>query len=116
MKSLWKYIILALAMSCLTACAPESEVPQFKMTAKVEGVGTELSVTVIEAPHGNSGPFWVLVSSDTPVTDAEGRAADYTSINVGDTIEITYGGQVMMSYPPKISAQSIRVISTAKDQ
>ena len=114
MKSFLKYIILLLSLVNLSACASEAGAPQFKMTATVDSVGEELAVTVIEAPHGNSGLFWVIISDSTPVTDVDGRSVNYSSLSIGDTIEITYGGQVMMSYPPKIAAQGIRVLERAE--
>ena len=85
----------------------EKFIMRAEITDKAEG---ELLVEVIEAPHGNSGPFFVIVSDETPVYGPEGEKISLSALAVGDILEITYGGQVMMSYPPKIAARSIRLV------
>ena len=43
-------------------------------------------------------------------TDFYGRDGEHISrgaLRVGDTVEIVYSGQVMMSYPPQIVARKI---------
>ena len=81
---------------------------EFVMRAEISEITEgEILVSVIEAPHGNSGPFTVLVSSDTPVRSSQGAKISLSDLAVGEVIEITYGGQVMMSYPPKIAAREI---------
>ena len=41
--------------------------------------------------------------------DKNGNRTVKAFLKVGDTVEITYGGQVMMSYPPQIVALKIQV-------
>ena len=53
------------------------------------------------------GIYWVLVSDLTEFYDINGNSISRSDINVGDTIEIVFGGQVMNSFPPKISARKI---------
>ena len=78
---------------------------EFTMRAEItEVMEGELLVEVISAPHGNSGPFFVIAPAETPVLDKDGEKSSVTSLEVGNIIDITYGGQVMMSYPPKIAA------------
>ena len=88
---------------------------EFIMRAQItEKVAEELLVEVIEAPHGNTGPFFVIISDDTPTFNSQGDKIPLGELAVGDVIEITYGGQVMMSYPPKIAARKIVVAPKAQ--
>ena len=47
-------------------------------------------------------------ANDYKVSSPDGKLT--MTINVGDKVEITYGGQVMMSYPPQIVAKKIIVL------
>ena len=121
MKRILISIMLILSIALLASCAGgasdktpsgESE-PQgetfVKMTATVLNVTDRLEVDVIEGEYGASGIFWVNVSNETTVTDRDGAKLTLADIKKGSTVEIKYGGQVMMSYPPQISAISIKI-------
>jgi hypothetical protein len=82
------------------------------MTATVTSVGEKIGVNVIEAPYGNSGPFWVITSGNTEFIDESGNSVSKCDIKVGNTVEITYGGQVMMSYPPQIVAYAVKILKS----
>ena len=82
---------------------------EFVMTATVLNVSDLIEVEIISAPYENTGIFWVITSDNTAFLDANGRNIGKSDITPGDTVSITYGGQVMMSYPPKIVAYSITV-------
>ena len=102
---------VALGTLALGGCN-EKELPgeRFVMRAEInEVMRGELLVEVIEAPHGNSGPFFVLLSDKTDILDKEGNKITVESLGAGQVIDITYGGQVMMSYPPKISAIKVQI-------
>ena len=68
-----------------------------------------IEAEVIESDYA-FGIYWVLTSGDTVFYSADGVAVSRDAIKVGDTVEITYGGQVMMSYPPQIVASKISVV------
>lgn len=53
------------------------------------------------------GIYWVNVSAETEYIRADSVPINREDIKVGDTIEIIFSGQVMMSYPPRIAAQKI---------
>ena len=84
-------------------------VESFSMIATVIAIDEWLEVDVISALYGNTGRFWVRVSENTSFFDQSGESISLSEIKVGDTVEITYSGQVMMSYPPQIIALSIIV-------
>ena len=88
----------------------ESRSDGFVMRARVDAVGDVIEVTVIDAPHGNTGVFWVLTSPSTQLMDADGTTVSASDITPGDTVKITYSGQVMLSYPPRIAAQKIEIM------
>ena len=68
-----------------------------------------IEVEVIESDYA-FGIYWVLINDKTAFCDSNGNAVSADSVKAGDTIEITYGGQVMMSYPPQIVASKICVV------
>jgi hypothetical protein len=79
------------------------------MTATVIAVdGGMLRVDVVESEY-TYGEHVVHVSDATPILSANGSLIALSDISVGDTVEITYGGQVMLSYPPQIVAKRIQV-------
>ncbi len=113
MKKYTRILWLLLALPLLFACGAgdgngdgteTGAAPEFTMTAKITAIGERIEVTVIEAPHGNTGPFWVITGEATAYRGKNGEAIAREALSVGDTVEITYGGQVMMSYPPQIVA------------
>lgn len=53
------------------------------------------------------GIYQALVDSGTLFFNAEGDVIDRADIKVGDTVEVIFSGQVMLSFPPQIYAQKI---------
>ncbi len=53
------------------------------------------------------GIYHVLVDTGTVYVDEDGNAISRDSIKVGDTIEVVFSGQVMLSLPPQIYAQRV---------
>ena len=53
------------------------------------------------------GIYCVLVSKETKFKDKSGQEISRQDLKVGDVIEVTFSGQVMMSLPPQISAWTI---------
>ncbi len=85
----------------------ESQDDKFKLLAIVKNVGEKIEVEVIESDYA-FGEYWVITPSDIKYTDKNGEEISRADLNSGDKIEITYGGQVMMSYPPQIVATAIK--------
>ena len=54
-----------------------------------------------------SGIYWVLVNEQTQFVNKSGNPIARALVKVGDTIAVSFSGQVMMSYPPRIAAQKI---------
>jgi hypothetical protein len=112
MKKALKYMLLALSVISVGAvsgcCRTDGE--DFTMTAVVDNMSDRIEVTVIEAPYGNTGPFWVITSEQTVFLGKDGEKIKREDIKPGDELEITWGGQVMMSYPPQIAALKIRIL------
>ena len=53
------------------------------------------------------GVYHVNVDGGTLFLNAEGGVIDRADIKVGDTIEVIFSGQVMLSFPPQIYAQKV---------
>lgn len=102
---------LLLALFCLAACGGggrESGVQsgEVKMTARISEVGEYVVVEVIESEY-TVGTHWVITSEDTVFIGRGGERISRGALCSGDTVEISYNGQVMLSYPPKIVAKKI---------
>ena len=117
-----KYIVIAslVLLACvLLVCTSCEEgdaskevsvnVEGVEMTAIIKNISDKIEVEVVEGEYGASGIYWVNVGPDTVYLDESGNYVTKSAIKVGDTIEITYGGQVAMSYPPQISAMKIQI-------
>lgn len=132
MKKAWRIIILLLAVVLLVSCAKgedgasgeaddpnasgssnsgtEPQKDMTAMTATVTAISDKIEVEVIEGDYGATGPYLVIVSDSTTILGKNGESITRDDIRVGDTVEIRYGGQVMMSYPPQIVAAKITVV------
>lgn len=102
-------IILLLSSALLIFGCGDSEVDnKFIMEAIVQGVGEKIEVEVINSDYA-FGIYWVLLAKDAKIYNSSNIPISKEGLSVGDRVEITYGGQVMMSYPPQIVAQSIKI-------
>lgn len=103
-------LTLILILPMLFACGKSGDDDMnkgFSMTAKVTAVNEKIEVEVIESEFV-SGPFWVITSDKTDFIDKNGKNIKKDDISVGDTLIITYNGQMMMSYPPQVAALKIK--------
>ena len=107
------FVLLILA-ALLVSCYEEEVKPTMaddgtgvKMTAVVKGIGDKIEVEVIEGDYDASGIYWVNFSNETVFTNSQNVRLSIDDLKVGDTVEIIYGGQVAMSYPPQIFAKKI---------
>ncbi len=82
--------------------------PTFVLKAIVKAINSEhIEVEVIESDYA-FGIYWILTSNETKYYNENGSLVGRGSIKIGDTIEITYSGQTMLSYPPQVVAYSIK--------
>ena len=116
MKKILTTILGFLLLPMLFACKGENEndqmdeaVNEFKLLAIVKSVGEHLEVEVIESDYA-FGVYWVITPADIKYTLENGDEICRTDLKAGDKIEIVYGGQVMMSYPPQIVAKAVKVV------
>ena len=103
-------LALLLILPMLFACGDAEEdnmTDGFEMKAVVTALGEKIEVNVTESEYA-TGPFWIITSSETVFLDKNGDKISKADIRVGDTLVITYNGQVMMSYPPQVSAISVK--------
>jgi len=114
MKRYIRLLPLLLCLPLLFACgdgqsaATEASGDSFTMTAKITAIGDKIEVDVSEGPYGAEGIYWVNAGDETSYFDKNGTKIKREDLKVGDTVEITYGGQVAMSLPPQIFAASIK--------
>ena len=98
---------LAMA-SCVFGGEGDGVVEGVKMTAKIIAVNDKIEVEVIEGEYGASGIYWVITTPTTSYFGKDGSPALRASLKEGDVVEIVYSGQVMLSYPPQITALCIK--------
>lgn len=53
------------------------------------------------------GTYWVIVGDETSFFTSDGESTTRDAVEVGDTIEVVFSGQVMNSFPPQIAAKRI---------
>ena len=78
------------------------------MTARIEAMGDKIEVMVTESEY-TWGTHLVITSDATKYIGKGGEEIKRGDLSVGQTVEITYSGQVMLSYPPQIVAHRIAV-------
>lgn len=102
-------------MALLLSCAPTEDIDDiqggrpasdFQLKATVRAVGEKIEVEVYDSDYA-FGTYRVITGPATEYYDEAGKAITRTDLNVGDKVEIYYGGQVMMSLPPQIVAAKI---------
>ena len=64
---------------------------------------TQIEMEIVDSKVA-FGTYWVLVGSETKYENKSGNEIKRSDLKVGDIIEVTFSGQVMMSLPPRISA------------
>ena len=65
-------------------------------------------VEIIESDYA-FGVYHILTFDTTKYYNKNGSQITRQGIMVGDTVEITYSGQTMLSYPPQVVAYQIRL-------
>ena len=112
MKSLKAVVTIFLAIFLTVSCDYSENIGdtnQVVMKASVTEVGRTLIVEVLESEY-TDGVYHVHTSEQTEFLKADGAEAALSDIHAGDVIEITYSGQVMLSYPPQVVAYKITIL------
>ena len=107
--------LLVLPTLLLTACFPSPDTSEdenhptatYQMTATIESLDSPFSVNVIDAEYAE-GIYWLVTDGKTVYLASDGSPTDRTALSVGDTVLITYNGQVMLSYPPQVFALTVQ--------
>jgi len=110
MKKLFKRIAILTSLLFLVSCSPgvSDAQPTVVMTAVIDNIFDRIEVSVLESEY-TSGVHWVITSAETEIIGKNGERITREDLEVGDTVEIVYSGQVMMSLPPQIVARKITV-------
>lgn len=101
-------LLLSLVLPCTLVSCKKDEVGRVYMTATVTALTEKLEVEVTKSNY-TSGIHLVIIGKDTEIYNNKGEKVTRDAINVGDSIEIIYNGQVMLSYPPQIVAHKITI-------
>lgn len=110
-----KYIAITVFMllaSLLFACSSDMEVgntEKVTMTAVINNLDGKFEVDVIVGAYGASGLYWINISDNAILIDENGNPISKSEFEIGDIVEITYDGKVMLSYPPQVVALKIQI-------
>ena len=104
-------LVIAILTLLLAGCQGVDATPitgDFNLKAIVKNTddSKRIEVEVIESDYAYG--IYIVHTENAAFIDADGNAIKRSDIKVGDTVEINYGGQVMMSYPPQIVALKIK--------
>ena len=102
--------IAACSAMFLYSNADAEKVEGVKMTAIIKNLDGKFEVEIIEGEYGISGPCWINTSNETVYADEDNNIIKKSDLKIGDLIEITYNGQVMLSYPPQVVAHKIQKV------
>ena len=99
-----------LLISCDVNNTDDESIPSggAKMAGVVTDIGDRIAILVTDEVYKDQ-PMHILINDKTTFFDSNGHKTTKESIKVGDSIVVTYSGQVMMSYPGQISAIKIEV-------
>ena len=103
MKKVVCGILITLSLFFCMGC---KEVNTFKLVGIIQNIGDKIEVEVVSSEYA-SGIYLVITGENTKYYNEEEKEIEKTNLSVGDKIQIIYGGQVMMSYPPQIVAKKI---------
>ena len=115
MKKIIAFLLLLSLFALAAAACEEAEnedTPtddRFVMSATVTELGDKILVEVTESEYA-TGAYLVILSDTVSLTDKKGKEIGRDDIAVGDTVKITYTGQVTMSIPPQIIALKIQKV------
>ena len=114
-----KFLLGITLLLALLLCACNEDTPKGEnaspptegvtMTATIKKMGEKIEVEVTKSDY-TSGIHWVLTSNNTVFYNAKGEQIERADLQAGDSVEILYNGQVMMSLPPQIVALQITVL------
>ena len=109
MKKILRVVLLIISLGMLLSFNEKEKGAEsiFKMKAKIENIGEKIEVDAYEGEYA-SGLYWLIVVSHTEFVGKDGEKISLSDLSSGDRIEVTYNGQVMMSYPAQIVALKIQ--------
>lgn len=103
-----KFALLIIICSLfLISCTKVNPEANFSFTAVITSIGEEIEVNITESEY-LEGVCILLI--DKAVIYKNDEKILKKDLQIGDKIEIHYTGQVMLSYPPKVNAITIKVI------
>ena len=113
-----KKIALLLALLCalpllfgMTKRSEAQDTPSpYVFTGEVVGKENGMLLVEMDETQYSFGLYDVLTGNETAYYDKNGLPVSEKTVRIGDRIAIEFSGQVMLSYPPKIAARSIKIL------
>jgi len=108
MKKILLITLAVLSALILISCTTKNDnMEEFTLKGIIKNVTNDrVEIEVIESDYA-FGIYWVLTSNNTDYFDTDGGKITRGDLKENDTVQVSYSGQTMMSYPPQIVAYSI---------
>lgn len=93
-------------------CAPSDNAglnEGYILRGVVRNIDDKIEIDITEGEYAEG--IYLVIYSSAKFVRKNGEVASISDLSVGDEIEVTYGGQVMMSYPPQVAASMIRILN-----
>ena len=103
--------LLALPLSLSRQFSKRRDSEYFSLTATVTEVLEDYIEVDVYGSDYAFGIYHVIVGDAVKIKDEKGREISRAALKPHDKVQISYSGQVMMSYPPKSAARMIKVIT-----
>ena len=110
MKKILKAALMLLLLGTLVSCSGSSisENSYYTIKGIVKSVTkTSIEITVYDTENAE-GPYWIRFDDGTLFVNALNEKISLSDIVEGDKLEVSYNGQVMLSYPPQVFGIKIR--------
>ena len=108
MKKFLSILLIIITLLSISGCKNYMQ-EKYVLKAQIIDNGEKIEVNVIESDYA-FGTYLVITGPTTIFIDQDGKIISKNQLTKGSVVEITYGGQVMMSYPPQSVAGVIKII------
>lgn len=112
-KIIYTTVCILLVLMLLQACGGKDENGDDSRTFRATVIENEEGLLV--SPYADTMEYRssdkiAVNAGNAEILDADGKAASITDIKTGDTLELTYNGVILESYPAQISADKIMIL------
>ncbi len=102
MKKSSLIILIVAILLCFTACTPKEKESTFRATVLQNNVASLLVEPEKGSNEMKSADKISVSAVDSSVFNSQGKTIKLSDIKTGEKVEVTYGGEILESYPAQI--------------